>query len=67
MGGKYCKKHFLTFVCSVTCPLKSVHDPIRCSSMSFFIPTAITQITIITNEAFAFLFNTRQTQKKEAP
>ena len=45
MDGKYFKRYFLTFVSSITCLLKSAHNPIRRSSLSFSIPTAIAQIT----------------------
>ena len=37
----------ITFASSVTFPLKSVHDPIRCYSLSFSLPTAIVEIIII--------------------
>ena len=37
----------ITFASSVTFLLKSVHDPIRCYSLSFSLPTAIVEIIII--------------------
>ena len=56
MVGKYSKRHFLTFVSSVTCLLKSVHDPVRSSSFYCSIPTAINIINNISLKAiFKFI------------